>query len=138
MGLRVHHLPDQMLIALELSLRKSAPLMKDNDIIQVFYGLALLKFRWEPHLTSETKEVLSIAVYNKVTKWQADIQAKLIKLLVEFYLCFTINIHEFSVSIVSIYFKELTLKHYSDRSKAQWKWLHWYIPWLDCKLSGRT
>ena len=85
MGLRVHHLPDQMLIALELSLRKSAPLMKDNDIIQVFYGLALLKFRWEQHLTSETKEVLSIAVYNKVTKWQADIQAKLIKLLVEFY-----------------------------------------------------
>lgn len=80
MGLRVHQLPDQMLMALELSLRKSSSSMKDNDIIQVFYGLALLKFRWIQHLTAETREVLSIAVYNKAIKWQADTQVVLLVL----------------------------------------------------------
>ena len=56
--------------------------MKDNDVIQVFYGMALMKFRWGQHLTAETKEVLSIAVYNKAIKWQADKQVVLILLLV--------------------------------------------------------
>ena len=114
MGLRVHQLPDQMLMALELSLRKSASSMKDNDIIQVFYGLALLKFRWAQHLTAETKEVLSIAVYNKAIKWQADTQ---VVLLVLYSIPYTVHNNP--------------VNQYVKRSKALWKWLRWSTPYPD-------
>eukprot|EP00597_Dinobryon_sp_UTEXLB2267_P001613 CAMPEP_0170075640 /NCGR_PEP_ID=MMETSP0019_2-20121128/12747_1 /TAXON_ID=98059 /ORGANISM="Dinobryon sp., Strain UTEXLB2267" /LENGTH=932 /DNA_ID=CAMNT_0010286751 /DNA_START=635 /DNA_END=3433 /DNA_ORIENTATION=+ len=69
MGLRAAALPDQMLIALELAIRKSAPSMRHDDVIQVLQGLALLRVHWSQHLSSHTRQALSIAVYSKAVKW---------------------------------------------------------------------
>ena len=72
MGLTVDQLSEQMLMTVEIAVRKSASSMRNKDVLQVLQGLSLLQFNWVQHLSSDTRERLSIAVYNKAMKWHED------------------------------------------------------------------
>eukprot|EP01038_Epipyxis_sp_PR26KG_P005584 gene5584-7709_t len=69
MGLSISDLKsEQSKIAIEISIRKSIPFMKINDIIQIFYGLSSMSYSIDD-INLETHVELANSLFNKAYQW---------------------------------------------------------------------
>lgn len=60
-----------MLIAIEVSIRKSFERMSSKDITESVHGLSMMGFQWG-HLSPKTKDCVAISVFKQVNKWSDD------------------------------------------------------------------
>ena len=71
LGVYRESLTDRLILAIEISIRRSFEVMKGKDIVQAIHGLSLMRFQWS-HLSARTKECISVAVFKQMNRWSED------------------------------------------------------------------